>query len=253
MHAVLLAAGLGRRLNEITGGGPKCLLPFGEASLLERHLRALRAAGVDSLTVVVGFEAMQIEQALGMLDSVVPDDMAVGTVHNPAFRQGSAKSVLAARNILEGDDDILLMDADVLYDQRLLNALLGDGGTDVLGMDTRVGADDAEAVKVCLKDDRIVAFDKSLPEGLDYDTVGESVGFFRLSPASADALLLECHRVADADDDAPYEAALQRVMLAENTVFKAADVSGLPWIEIDYPKDVERAMSDVLPQLQDNG
>lgn len=250
MHAVLLAAGMGRRLDEVTGGGPKCLLPMGQYSLLERHLRLLAAAGIERLTVVVGFEAMQIEQALGAVAPQAAPSMTITTSHNPAFRHGSAKSVLAARNVLEGDDDVLLMDADVLYDQRLLSALLGVTAVDALAIDRRVGADDAEAVKVCLKNDRIVAFDKVLPDGLDYDIIGESVGFFRLSPATADALLIECENVSATDDDAPYEAALQRLMCAEGSVFEAADATGLPWIEIDYPADAERAVDAILPQLQ---
>lgn len=252
MHAVLLAAGMGRRLDDITGGGPKCLLPFGNASLLERHLSLLTGAGVDRLTVVVGFEAMQIEQALGALVPEVAPAMTVTTAHNPAFRQGSAQSVLAAADVLSGDDDVLLMDADVLYDHRLLDSLLAGDAADVLGMDRSVGADDAEAVKVCLDDGRIVAFDKVLPDGLTYDTIGESVGFFRLSPGGADALLTACERVSAADDDAPYEAALQRVMCADDASFDTADVTGLPWIEIDYPADAERAVRDILPHLEIN-
>ncbi|HET7312970.1 phosphocholine cytidylyltransferase family protein [Salinisphaera sp.] len=250
MHAVLLAAGMGRRLHEITGGGPKCLLPFGDASLLERHLRLLAGAGIRRLTVVVGFEAMQIEQALGALVPAVAPALALDTAHNPAFRQGSAQSVLAARRVLESGEDVLLMDADVLYDHRLLDALLTAQGPNALGMDRGVGADDAEAVKVGLEDGRIVAFDKTLPDGLVYDVLGESVGFFRLSPAGGAALAAECERVGAADEDASYEAALQRVMRAGHIVFEAVDVTGLPWIEIDYPADAARAADEIVPQLQ---
>lgn len=250
MHAVLLAAGMGRRLDTVTGGGPKCLLPFAGASLLERHLRLLAAVGIERLTVVVGFEAMQIEQALSALVPEIVPGMTVTTAHNPAFRQGSAKSVLAARETLEGDDDVLLMDADVLYDRRLLDALLSAGSADALALDRSVDVDDTDAVKVGLQDGRIVAFDKTLPPGRDYAAIGESVGFFRLSPAICDALLLDCETVADADTNAPYETALQHVICAEDTAFEAVDVTGLPWIEIDYPTDVERASHEILPQLQ---
>ena len=249
MHAVLLAAGVGRRLQDITGGGPKCLLPFGEMSLLERHIRLLAAAGVHRLTVVVGNEAMQIEQALSSMTPDVAPEMTVDTRHNAAFREGSTASVLAARDVLEADDDVLLMDADVLYDARLLAAYLGDGAADRVAIDTGVGADDAEAVKVALADDRIVAFDKTLPAGLTYDRVGESVGFFRLSPATADALLLACENAHADDSHAPHERALQTLMTAGEARFAAIDIAGTPWIEIDYPADVDRAMDDILPAL----
>ena len=96
MHAVLLAAGVGRRLEDITGGGPKCLLPFGGASLLERHLVNLAACGVHRLTIVTGCEAMQIEQALGALAPERAPEMTIDTVQNPDFRMGSALSVLVS-------------------------------------------------------------------------------------------------------------------------------------------------------------
>lgn len=250
MHAVILAAGVGRRLSDITGGGPKCLLSFGGASLLARHLQQLAAAGVERLTVVVGCQAMQIEQALAALVPEIAPAMTVTTEHNPAFRNGSAMSVLAARPVLTGGEDVLLMDADVLYDQRMLARLLSSAGSDAMLLDRNVAANDAEPVKTCLLDGRIVAFDKALPDGLEYQVIGESVGFFRLSPTTAQSLLAACERVSRDDADAAYETALQAIMLADNTPFVAEDATGLPWIEIDYPEDVERAMNDVLPQLE---
>lgn len=250
MHAILLAAGVGRRLTDITGGGPKCLLPFGESSLLARHLQQLAAAGVHRLTVVVGCEAMQIEQALGALVPDIAPEMTVTTEHNPAFRNGSAISVLAARSALASGDDILLMDADVLYDHRMLACLLASAATDAMLIDRDVEPGDAEPVKTCLLDDQIVAFDKTLPAGLEYQVIGESVGFFRLSPTTAQALLSACERVSSEDVESPYEAALQAVMLADGVQFVAEDATGLPWIEIDYPEDVDRAMNKILPELE---
>ena len=250
MHAVLLAAGVGRRLTDITGGGPKSLLPFGQSSLLERHVRQLAAAGVHRLTVIVGCEAMQVEQALGALVPDVAPEMTVTTEHNAAFRNGSAISVLSARDVLTSGDDILLMDADVLYDQRMLQRLLDSSSGDALLIDRTVDASDAEPVKTCLVDGQVVAFDKQLPAGLNYDVIGESVGFFRLSPATAGRLLEACEQASVDDVEAPYEAALQAVMLDPASAFVAEDATGLPWIEIDYPEDVDRAMNDVLPQLE---
>ncbi len=65
LQALILAAGVGRRLNGSTGPLPKALLPFGGRTLLARHILALRACGVQDVTVVAGFEAAQVEAALG--------------------------------------------------------------------------------------------------------------------------------------------------------------------------------------------
>ena len=62
-HALILAAGVGRRLYGAQGPGPKALLRFGGRSLLARHVAALRGAGVEDIGVVTGFEAEQIEAA----------------------------------------------------------------------------------------------------------------------------------------------------------------------------------------------
>ncbi|GAB3675039.1 phosphocholine cytidylyltransferase family protein [Salinisphaera aquimarina] len=250
MHAVLLAAGVGRRLIDITGGGPKCLLPFGGASLLERHLRALAACGIHRLTVVVGCEAMQIEQALAALVPDCAPQMTVDTIQNPDFRLGSAISVWTARDVFTAGDDVLLMDADVLYDRRMLARLLDSARENVFLMDRNVDPDDAEPVKLCARNDRLVGFDKQLPADLEYDVIGESVGFFRLTSYMGQALTSACQRLSQADADTPYEHALRDVLLADPDAFGYEDITGLPWIEIDYPEDVERAVDAVLPELQ---
>ncbi|MES1924628.1 phosphocholine cytidylyltransferase family protein [Salinisphaera sp. T31B1] len=250
MHALLLAAGVGRRLTEITGGGPKCLLPFDGASLLERHLRLLADAGIHRLTVVTGCEAMQIEQALGALVPRVAPEMTVDTIVNPDFRLGSALSVVAGRAVLEAEDDALLMDADVLYDARMLKPLTAAAGADLLLMDRDVDPNDDEPVKIALRDQAVVGFDKQLPAGLAYDTLGESVGFFRLSPARARALVANCERLAAQDAETPHEHALRDLLAAEPDVFEVADVTGVPWIEIDYPEDVDRAVDIIAPRLE---
>lgn len=249
MHAILLAAGVGQRLQEITGGGPKCLLPFGGASLLERHLRALAANGVHRLTVVTGCEAMQIEQALAALVPDCAPDMTVDTVQNPDFRLGSALSVAAAaKNV--GDGPVLLMDADVLYDARMLARLLESNHENVFLLDRNVDPGDAEPVKLCLREGVLVGFDKQLPANLDYDTIGESVGFFTLTQQTWQALVSACQQAAVRDADTPYEHALRDLLLAAPDTFGHEDITGLPWIEIDYPEDLDRAVDMIMPALE---
>ena len=57
VRAIVLCAGAGVRVAEITGGKPKSFLPIGDQTLIERQLELLRAAGVEDMTLVVGFEA----------------------------------------------------------------------------------------------------------------------------------------------------------------------------------------------------
>lgn len=249
MHAVILAAGVGGRLGRAAGGRPKCLLPFGGASLLERQLAMLAETCVERLTVITGFEAMQIEHALSNLTPRVAPELAVATVFNPDYRLGSVLSCLAAAPALEPGEDVLLMDADVLCDAPMLERLAASAHGNCFLLDRELAPGD-EPVKLCVRAGQMVEFGKRLPGNLFYDTIGESVGFFRLTSTMAARLARQCQRYKDAGDaQAPHEDALRDLLLAQPQAFGYEDVSDLAWIEIDFPEDVVRANNQVLPRL----
>lgn len=252
MHAILLAAGLGSRLAPATGGHrPKCLLEFGGHSLLARHLRLLEAAGVASLTIVTGHAGEAIERAVGELDSAV----VVDCLHNARFDLGSVLSVHCARQSLQqATGDVLVMDADVLYDQRILGPLCSSGrrgaNVDRVAFDTAFTPGE-EPVKLCLSEGRIVEFCKRVAPGLRYDTIGETVGFFRLAPNTARRFAaIVADYVATERADQPHEEALRDLFLERPDAFDVLDIAPAPWLEIDFPEDLARAREDVLPQLQ---
>jgi choline kinase len=247
MRAIILAAGYGRRLCQSDAElRPKCLLAFGGMSLLERHLRLLRAAGVDDIVLVLGFEHAQVEAELDRLGWTPRPRVVL----NAQYRLGSVLSVHCAREALAaGDTDVLLMDADVLYDERMIVALVDGAHANRLLLDRGFEAGD-EPVKLCVRNGVPVELRKMLPEALRYDTMGESVGFFRLAPAAAARLAALCARYVETGRaDAPHEEALRDLLLEGSPPFEIADVTGSPWIEIDFPADVERARSAVLPRL----
>lgn len=240
--AVILAAGVGRRLGA-ADDRPKILLEFGGRSLLERHLEALQACGVQDVSISVGHgrELVEAEVArLGWGDRV-------GFVFNPRYREGSMVSLWAQSARLRAGRPLLLMDGDVLYDRRMLGRLTGAEGENVLLVDRDLEPGD-EPVKICFRGGRIVDFRKR-PEHA-HDWHGESVGFFRFSGAMAAALADRCATyVGHGRTDLEYEEAIRDLILAEPARFCAADVSDLPWIEIDFEADVARAQREVLPLL----
>jgi len=67
MNAVILAAGVGRRLQTVTQHRPKCLLPIGETILLVRYLEALEDVGISEVTIVVGYKQELIREAVAYL------------------------------------------------------------------------------------------------------------------------------------------------------------------------------------------
>ena len=247
MHAIILAAGRGSRLAEHNPEGlPKCLLRFGGQSLLERHLDLLFRLNIPTVDLVVGYEADRIIDHVGRLDSR-PD---VAFHYNPRFEQGSVISLRAASDAMTSGEEVLLMDADVLYHPGILRRLTETRHPNCYLLDRDFAPGD-EPVKIALQAGRMVDFRKRLPAGLKYDDVGESVGFFRFDPACAARIAAECERFNDEGlADMPHEEALRNVLLEQPGQFAVEDITGLPWIEIDFPEDVEKARTEILAAIR---
>jgi choline kinase len=245
MRGLILAAGVGRRLGPITAETTKVLLRFGGKSLLRRHLECLAAGGVADVTVVVGYRSDDVRAEL---DRMIPP-LPVRLVDNARYREGSIVSLWSARDVLECGDEVALMDGDVLYDPRLMRRLLAATGNRFL-VDRDLEPGD-EPVKLCFRDGRIVDFRKRPTEPHDWH--GESVGFFRFTAAVAAELARRTSAyVEDGRTALEYEEPIRDMVLAApHDLFGAIDVTDLPWLEIDFPEDVERARSSVLPRLQD--
>lgn len=249
MRAIILAAGRGYRLSQSEGAPrPKCLLKFGGMTLLERHLRLLQAAGVKEVVVALGFEHPVIEAELRRLAALglpLPEIFI-----NEGFTLGSVLTVHVVAAAMRRGGDVLLMDADVLYDARIMRALAGGAApSNRILIDRDFEAGD-EPVKVCVQDGIPVELRKQLTPGLQYDTIGESVGFFRFDECAAQRFAdLAADYVASGRSNLPHEETLRDLILERSQVFQIVDITGAPWIEIDFPADVERAAREVLPQL----
>jgi len=240
MKAILLAAGRGKRLQWLTAGRPKSLLEFGGETLLARHLRGLRQAGVEEIGVVTGYQAAQVKDELLAAGCICP----VHEIFNPHYEHGSALSVLAASGFASGSD-FLLLDADVLCGPEMLLRLAGADAPNCLLVD-QLAVDTGEEVKVVIEPDgRVSRLAKLLPPSTG--VAGESVGFFKFQTEAGRRLFEILTGLSSAEPETEYEAGIDRLL--EEIRFEAIDIHGLPWIEIDFPEDLERALKEVYPRL----
>jgi len=253
-RVLILAAGQGRRLG--ASAPPKALLEFQGSSLLTRHIRILDACGLRDITAVIGYRAEALRAEIVHLSHLAcpgPEVNRVGAlrvnlVENPSFRNGSVVSLWRARAVLRSAAPVILMDADVLYDSRLIIRLLDSPHESCFLLDRSIEPGE-EPVKLCINRGRIVDFHKR-PQ-IEHQWHGESVGFFRFSPAIAAELADRVEEyIADGRTHVEYEEPIRDLLLArEGAGFGYEDISGLPWIEIDFPADVARARRVVVPQL----
>jgi len=245
MKVVMLAAGIGARLGiTATKYPPKILLRFGGKSLLQFHIEILRRQGIDELVLGVGYEHQDIEReidALGARDFV-------RTVFNEDYEEGNIVTLWTLREELCCEEAVLLMDADVLYDEELIERLVNSRHQNCLLLDRAFDPGD-EPVKACVRDGEIVEFRKWL--SAEFDFCGESVGFFKLSAEVAKKIIVQTELyLRQGRRHEPYEETIRDVLLtAPRGVFAFEDVTGMPWIEIDFAADIKRANAEVLPRI----
>lgn len=246
MKAIILAAGIGKRLGNTGHNKPKCLLEFNGMTLLHRHLKILDKSGIIEILIVTGYHEDMIKKELRETKL----NLRVTTIFNPDFKAGSVVSLWCSRELLTEDQDILLMDADVLYDPRILQALVKTQYSNCFLLDKDFEAGD-EPVKLCIKDGYPIDFRKQIDEDLQFDFQGESVGFFRFSGSMAKKIAEQAGQyIQNGRHHEPYEEVIRDLLLAEPETFSFEDISGLAWIEIDFPEDVERARTEILGNME---
>jgi choline kinase len=239
MKAIILAAGVGKRFKEVTDHRPKCLIEIQGTTLLERTLRALGAAGVREAVVVIGYRGDMIRQAIGSNCG----NVSVRYVVNDQYEKGAILSLLSARE--EFDDDILIMDADVLFPVRMIDRLVRSSHVNCFLLDGGA-VNTGEEQMLLTRGGRVLNIVRG--GSGDFDLIGESVGFLKVSRDDAPLLrTILADLVAQGRDTIEHEEAFPMFLAQRVVGFERVD--DLPWTEIDFPEDLARAEREVLPRI----
>jgi choline kinase len=248
MEAIIYAAGIGMRLKSVADNRPKILMEFGGKSLLERHVQCLRETGISRLTIVTGFRQELIQQALPPLRQAY--DMEIQQLINPHYTEGSILSLEVSIPVLQAlgqNQPALLMDGDVLYPAEFLRRLADSPHPTALLIDRDYSTDDDDPVLVPIANGRPFDFIKKWRG--EAEQIGESIGFFKVSPDDLPDLIRFTQSLSAGNGrSASYDDVLRKLVQAGR--FGHEDVTGLPWTEIDFPGDVERATLEILPAIE---
>ena len=241
MKAIILAAGVGKRLRTLSNGVPKCLISIGGRTLLSRHFDNLARVGIHQVVVVVGYEHHLIREA-AQAESY---GGSIRFLMNGQYERGSIISFWTAR--VEYDDDVIIMDADVLYHPKILRRLVESPIENALLMDETVQQQTEECM-VAVRKERVISLSKTLPA--NYDCAGEGVGFLKVRRDDLPHLIESVQpHIETGEMDMEYEDALQDFF--RKVCVGCERIGGLPWIEIDFPEDIQRAETEILPLLSE--
>ena len=236
MKAIILAAGKGTRLDG-AAVKPKCLVEIGGSTLLHRQIDTLRSLNVRQIVVVVGFGANSIREEC---------DDEISFVENNQFAETSSLySLWLAREHLR--DGFVVLNSDVLFHPQMLADLLESTcDSALLISDTDPNPLGDEEMKVKVKEGSVVDISKEI-DPLDAD--GENVGIVKFSASGAKLLVDYMDKLigSGAVKDWAPRAFLE---FARNHPLHALSTRGLPWIEIDFPEDYQRAINEVLPKIE---
>ncbi|HSE31982.1 MAG TPA: phosphocholine cytidylyltransferase family protein [Pyrinomonadaceae bacterium] len=240
MRAIILAAGKGKRLDQIRGDDPKCLLEVGGVSLIERQIQALKMVGVNDITAVVGFGKEQVQAQCG------PD---IRYVENERHDEtNSLYSLWLTRDLLV--DGFVVLNADVLFHTQLLVDLITTQHEDALLVSYEPLATlGDEEMKVKVRKGLVVDISKQMDAS---EADGENVGIVKFGPSGA-ALLIEQMDALIAAGNLKAWAPRAFRDFAASQQLHAISTRGYPWIEIDFPEDYKCALEKILPEIKMSG
>ena len=227
--AIILAAGKGKRLGNFGGARHKSLLKLGDYSMLELSIRKLFSLGFKQVLVIVGHEADLVEQEL---TSKVTSK--IHFVQNLEYaNSGNLLSLIKGLEYVDGP--CIFMDADIVYEKRILMELLGVAIENRIVTSTPCGSGDEVLVRSMA--DNVIAISKSLKSNPGELT--EYVGIASLCPKTAVHL-----RELDTSDikSYDYESYINTYLLNEFEFIEFFDPN-LAWSEVDKPADWRKIQS----------
>ena len=239
MKAIILAAGRGTRLDG-AAVKPKCLVEVGGLTLLRRQIDTLKSAGVSDIVIVIGFGGDTIRKECGN------DDITF--VENVRFAETSSLySLSLARDHLT--DGFVVLNCDVLFHPQLLTSLLESSYENALllsDVDKETNPMGDEEMKVKLRNGVVSDISKTL-DPLEAD--GENVGIVKFSAAGATALVGYMDQLIANGGGKDWAPRAFREF-AQHHPLHALSTRGLPWIEIDFPEDYQRAVTEIYPKIK---
>ncbi|MDE6188408.1 MAG: aminotransferase class I/II-fold pyridoxal phosphate-dependent enzyme [Duncaniella sp.] len=251
MQAIILAAGMGRRLGELTKGNTKCMLEVNGEKLIDRVVRRLSALDLKRIVIVVGYER---ENLMGYLRTAYPS-LDIEFVENPVYdKTNNIYSLWLAKDYLM-EDDTLLLESDLIFEDSVIDCAIDSSYPNLaLVAKYRPWMDGTMICKD--SNDNIVTFiPKSAFEYEDTDSYYKTVNIYKFSREFSSKRylpFLEAYIKAMGNNEY-YEQVLRVMTLIDNCDIKAVDIADRKWYEIDDVQDLriaETIFADASLRLQ---
>ena len=241
MQAIILAAGMGRRLGELTNDNTKCMLEVNGKRLINRTLDAIAAVGIKRAILVVGYKSENVKRWVGQSYNGVE----IVYVENPIYdKTNNIYSLFLAKEHLLADDTILL-ESDLIFEPSVLSRIIDEPYPNLALVDKYESWMDGTVVTL---DERLKIkgfFTKEEFRYSDIDSYYKTVNIYKFSREFSEThyvpfLEAYCHALGR---NVYYEQVLKVITLLDDSPLKALPLSGEKWYEIDDIQDLDIASS----------
>ena len=239
MQAIILAAGMGRRLGEYTKDNTKCMVPVNGMPLIDRVLKQLSELDLNRVVIVVGYEGKKLMDYLGNEKNRLKIEYVINPVYN---KTNNIYSLALAKDKLQ-EDDTLLIESDLIFDDGMFSLLLDNTYPNLALVAKYESWMDGTMVRID-DDNNIVNFvTKAAFRYEDSNSYYKTVNIYKFSKEFSQTKyvpFLEAYTKAVGNNEY-YENVLRIISFLNSHDLKALPITNEKWYEIDDKQDLDIA------------
>lgn len=241
MQAIILAAGMGRRLKELTKNNTKCMVRVNGVTLIERMLHQLECRRLSRIVIVIGYEGRKLREYIDSLGIQTPIEYVENEIY---YQTNNIYSLALAKEFLRRDDTLLL-ESDLIFEDSVLEEILNDTRSTLALVDKYESWMDGTCMKLG-EGDRIEAFISH--KNFNYaeaDSYFKTVNIYKFSKEFSEICyipFLEAYLQALGSNEY-YEQVLKVITVLDKPAITAKRLDGQLWYEIDDIQDLDIAES----------
>ena len=239
MQAIILAAGMGKRLKELTSNKTKCMVKVNGVSLIDRMLHQIEKYSLNRIVIVVGYEGQHLMDYIGTLGIKTP----IIFVNNPIYdKTNNIYSLALAKDYLK-EDDTLLFESDLIFEDAVIDELLSDPRETLALVDKYESWMNGTCLRVDENDnikDFISGKNVQYKEVVDYY---KTVNIYKFSQRFSEKIyipFLDAYENALGNNEY-YEQVLKVITMLDDPEIKAKRLNGEKWYEIDDVQELDIA------------
>ena len=245
MQAIILAAGMGKRLKELTQNNTKCMVKVNGVTLIDRMLHQIEKQHLSRIIIVVGYEGKKLIDYISTLNIQTP----IVYINNSIYDKTNNIYSLALAKDWLCKEDTLLFESDLIFEDSVLDALVNDPRETLALVDKYESWMDGTCVKLG-EDDNIEAFipgkNFKFNEIKDYYKTVNLYKFSKHFSETHYVPFLDAYQSALGENEY-YEQVLRVITMLDDPEIKAKRLSGQRWYEIDDIQDLDIAESIFTP------